>query len=204
MPRYEVEGGFYVEIPEGTQGPPGPAGPPGPPGPQGPPGSGGSTNLNPPANWYANAQGPEQLSGPLTISIPASGNYIAFYLNVPTSGDRRIIVMSDFTVSVENTGNSAIDLYAQIGVSNPSEVPYPMRPYHGVMHSVSRARILPGSMQVLNVIRLDVIGTTQLPVTPPWEMVRGPNGQFPRLAPQVLGPAGVRLCNAAARVVLLG
>ena len=182
MARYDVQGG-YVEIPD-----------------QPPPAGG---NVNPPANWYANLQGPEQLSGPLTISIPASGNYIAGYLPIPTSGDRQIIVMSDFCVSVENTGNSGIELYAQIGVSNPSEVEYPCRPYHGVMHSVSRARILPGSMQVLSVIRLDVIDLKLTGL--PWNMELGADGKnYPRLAPQVLGPAGVKLCNAAARVVLLG
>lgn len=188
MARYEVQGlTGYVEIPDQPPAPP----------------WGGAANLNPPAHWYANLQGQEQLSGPLTITIPTNGNYIAGYLPIPTSGDRQIVVVSDFTVSVENSTNSTIDLYAQIGVSNPSEVEYPCRPYHGVMHSVSRAKILPGSMQVLSVIRIDVIDLKLTGI--PWTMKLGANGQnHPRLAPQVLGPAGTKLCNAAARAVLVG
>lgn len=175
--RYDVQGG-YVEIPDQPPAPP----------------WGGS---NPPAYWYANFQGPEQTSGALNIAIPASGNYIPGYLDLPSSGDRRISVSSDFVVSVENSGSSPIDVWAQIGVSAPSEQEYPCRPYVGVMHSVSRVRIPPNSMSVLHVIRLDVINPALLPTEIPWTLVGKP-----RLAPQVFGPVGTKLCNCAVRMTL--
>lgn len=178
MARYEVEGAVagFVTIPDG------------------PPSGGGA---NPPSYWYANFQGPEQTSGPLNITIPSNGNYIPGYLDLPSSGDRRISVSSDFVVSVENPFTNPIDVWAQIGVSAPSEQEYPCRPYVGVMHSVSRGRIAPGTMAVLHVIRLDVINPALLATPIPWTLVGKP-----RLAPQVFGPVGTKLCNCAVRMTL--
>lgn len=149
--------------------------------------------------WYNNSQGPVDTSGPADMAVPDSGNFIFVYLDVPHHGDGSIMLSSDFCVSVENDTQEVLDVWAQIGVSNPSEDDRPMRPYHGVLHSVSRARILPGAMAVLHVIRLDVVDATS-----PWTMNRSPNGKYPTLAPQVFAPGGTRLCNCAARVVQIG
>lgn len=152
--------------------------------------------------WYGNAQGPVSTEGTPSIEVPASGNYIFNYLDVPHSGDRAIMLSSDFCVCVENSGRDVLDVWAQIGVSSPSETEYPMRPLVGVLHSNARARILPGSMVMLHVIRLDVIDLKLLPTNIPWTMA-STDGKFPRLAPQVFAPAGTKLCNCAARAVLI-
>lgn len=146
--------------------------------------------------WYNNSQGAVVTSGPADVSVPDSGNYVFAYLDVPHEGDEQIMLMSDFTVCVENSGIDVLDVWAQIGVSNPSEEDYPMRPLVGVMHAIARARIMPGAMSMLHVIRLDVIDTNLLPTKIPWTIVGNP-----KLAPQVFAPAGTKVCNCAARVV---
>ena len=179
MAKYDVQGGFFVEIPDAPT--------PTPP----------ASALNPPASWYSNAQGP---SG-TPAQIPANGNYIFTYLNVPNFGDRKICLISDFVCEVENTTNSPIEAQAQIGVSNPSEDEYPLGgAYHGVLHSECKGKILPNSRVALHVIRLDVSR-----LDPPWTMKLGADGKnYPRLAPQVLGPAGTRVVNCATRVFITG
>lgn len=151
--------------------------------------------------WYNNSQGAVVVGGEPDVTVPESGDYIFTYLDIPHSGDEPIMLSSDFTVSVANDGVNILDVWAQIGVSNPSETDYPLRPFVGVLHSVTRARILPGGMSVLHVIRLDVIDPVLLDTYFPWELSPGVDGGYPRLAPQVFGPAGTKLCNCAARVV---
>lgn len=146
--------------------------------------------------WYNNSQGPVDTSGPADTVVPDSGDYVFTYLDVPHSGASPIMLVSDFTISVENSGREILDVWAQIGVSGPSEDDYPMRPFVGVLHSIARARILPGAMAMLHVIRLDVIDVKLLPTDMPWTLVGNP-----RLAPQVFAPSGTKLCNCAARVV---
>lgn len=149
--------------------------------------------------WYNNSQGAAVTTTPPDVSVPASGNFIFTSLDIPASGDREVMLLSDFTVCVENSGYTVLDVWAQIGVSNPSEDDFPMKPFVGVMHAIARAKIAPGTMAMLHVIRLDVINPLLLPTDIPWKLVGKP-----RLAPQLFAPAGTKLCNCAARVVMIG
>ena len=187
--RVQVQGAVagYVDVPTSSGG-----------------GGGGNsypTGFSPqPGAWYANSQMPEHEP----VTIPSDGKYTYTYLDVPTSGDRPIMISTDFCADVHNHTNAMIEVTGQVGVSNPSEDDYPMRPYIGVMHAVSRLRIPAGAQMGLHIIRLDVIDSSLLETDIPWQMAKGSNGQYPRLAPQVFGPAGVRVSNAAGRVVLIG
>ena len=148
-----------------------------------------------PGGWYDNSQMPENRPVP----IPADGRYTYTLLPVPASGDRRIMISTDFTADVENNTNMPIEVTAQCGVSAPSEDEYPMRPFVGVLHSISNVKIPPGARMNLHVIRLDVINPDILATPIPWQLVGAP-----KLAPQVFGPAGVWVSNAAIRVLLIG
>jgi hypothetical protein len=144
-------------------------------------------------SYYENAQQPE---GDVQ-RISDSGVWNFIFRPPPRSGDSAIVLVSEFVVSIVNSLNQEIDVRAQIGVSNPSEPEYPMRPYIGVLHSVSSALLRPNSGGSLKVIRMDVIDPNLLPTPMPWRLVGDP-----QLAPQVFGPPGALISNAALMMFL--
>ena len=148
-------------------------------------------------SWYNNSQAPENKP----VLIPSDGHYIFGYIDIPNSGDSQIMLSTDFCIDVENNTNLPIEVTGSVGVSAPSEVDRPLRPFHGVMHSISNVKIPPGARIGLHIIRLDVIDPT---TDMPWQLNKGSSGQYPKLAPQVFGPAGVWVSNAAIRVLLIG
>ena len=145
--------------------------------------------------YYENAQQPE---GDIQ-EITNGGVWNFIFRPPPKSGDKAIVLVSEFVVSVFNPMNQKIEVKAQIGVSDPSEYEYPMRPYVGVLHSVSSALLQPNSGSSLKVIRLDVIDPDIVPTPIPWQLVGDP-----QLAPQVFGPVGTLISNAALMMFLAG
>jgi hypothetical protein len=143
--------------------------------------------------YYENAQQPE---GDVQ-RIGNSGVWNFIRRPPPRTGNTPITLVSEFVVSVTNPLNQEVEVRAQIGVGNPSENDYPMRPYVGVLHSVSTALLRPNSGGSLKVIRMDVIDPNILDGGIPWQLVGNPE-----LAPQVFGPAGMLITNAALMMFL--
>jgi hypothetical protein len=146
-------------------------------------------------SYYENAQ---QAQGDVQ-RISESGVWNFIMRPPPAGGSSPIVLVSEFVVSVGNPRSSLVEVKAQIGVSNPSEAEYPMRPYIGVLHSVSTAILQPESECCLKVIRMDVIDPNIVPTALPWRLVGNP-----QLAPQVFGPEGTLISNAALMMFLAG
>jgi hypothetical protein len=114
-------------------------------------------------------------------------------------GDRRIVLVTQFAADVANPGDHSLKVKAQIGVSQPSEVDYPMRPYVVETHSVAEVEIAPHSSTHLTVLRMDVIDPNVLATPIPWRVVGTPS-----LVPQIFGPQGTPIPNAALIMYLGG
>ena len=182
MPDYPVQGmqQGYVTVPAGSSASVG--------------------SVPPVGEWFDNSsQQPSEV-----VSIPANGEYWFNKLSLPTKGDRRIVVVSQFCASAKNMTSHPIDVSSIIGVSNPSEDDYPCRPYVGVVHSTSRVTIPVGATSVMAVLRMDVINPDMLATPIPWEMTKASNGQYPLLVPVVYGPVGTEIYDCTFMMYLGG